>query len=68
MLSKSYAMGKDGITYVISQWCARKEIPQTDVVDLIYKVWLEAKMPTGMDDIPELKKDIAEIYADTLGY
>lgn len=59
---------KDGLIYVVSHWCAQQEIPQSEVIDVVYRVLVEAKLSEGPYSIPELKQKISKIYADTLGY
>lgn len=59
---------RDGIIYVISSWCAKLELQQSDVLDLVYRVLVEAGISPTYSGIPRLKEEIAKIYSETLGY
>ena len=59
---------RDGLVYIIAKWSAVQELPQDEVVDVVYRVLAEVgNSPTyyGVDD---LKKEISNIYAEVLGY
>ena len=59
---------KEGIIDSIVDWCAKKELPQDDVLNLVYRVLVWSDMSPTPDGVPDLKKYIAKEYANILGY